>query len=108
MGPEDFDAGQNLTALNWSSEALLDVVLPAMAKVPDVKAYLLDRDRRDGLVGDRSYTATHSGFFSPSSAIRLRPQADGSFELINGRHRLWLMSRAGADSVPALIAGAAR
>jgi hypothetical protein len=32
-GPNDFDAGQNLGDLRWSSEALLDVVLPAASKV---------------------------------------------------------------------------
>lgn len=104
-GPDDFDAGQNLADLRWSSEALLDVVLPALSKVAGVQAYLAERDSREGWSGARSYSTTYSGFFTPSSAIKLRPLDDGTFDLINGRHRLWLMTRAGAEHVPALIGG---
>lgn len=104
-GPQEFDAGQNLADLSWSSDALLDVVMPAVSKVATAQTYLAERDAREGLSGSRSYSATYSGFFSPSSAIRLRPLDNGTFDLINGRHRLWLISHAGADHVPALISG---
>jgi hypothetical protein len=105
IGPHEFDAGQNLADLSWSSEALLDVVMPAVSKVSTAQTYLAERDAREGLSGSRSYTATYSGFFSPSTAIRLRPLDNGTFDLINGRHRLWLISHAGAEHVPALISG---
>ncbi len=104
----DFDTGQNVGDLRWSSEALLDVVLPAMSKIDEPKSYLDERDRREGRSGDRSYGATYSGYFSAGTAIRLEPLSNGTFDLVNGRHRLWLLSRAGAEHVPALIGGGAR
>lgn len=104
-GAQDFDSGQNLPELRWSTEALLDVVLPSMAMSGDPRKYIQERDDRENLSGGRSYSATYSGFFSPSSAIHLRVQSDGRLDLVNGRHRLWLLSRAGAKTVPALIDG---
>lgn len=104
-GPHGFDAGQSLPTLRWATDALLDVVLPAMARMPDLRGYLRDRDAQEGLSGDRSYTATYQGFFSPDSAIKVSPTPHGTFFLGNGRHRLWLLSRAGIDAVPVRIVG---
>jgi len=101
-GLDDFDAGQDAADLRWSADALLDVVLPAMKTVPDARDYLLRRDQSTGLTPPRSYVATYDGFFG-SRAIVLSPNTDGTFDLINGRHRLWLLSQAGADGVPARI-----
>jgi hypothetical protein len=100
------DAGQESRALRWSVEALLDVVLPAMSSVTDVVQYLRDRDAREQPPAGRSYGATYSDYFSPDSAIRLNPRSDGRFDLVNDRHRLGFMARAGAGCVPALIGGA--
>lgn len=104
-GPQGFDAGQSLPVLRWATDALLDVVLPAMARIPDVQVYLSDRDSQEGLAGDRSYAATYRGFFTPDTAIKVSPTAGGTFDLGNGRHRLWLLSRAGVDAVPVRIIG---
>jgi hypothetical protein len=100
------DAGQESRALRWSVDALLDVVLPAMSSVADVGQYLRDRDAREQPPGGRSYCATYSDFFTRDSAIRLRPRSDGRFDLVNGRHWVGFMARAGAGCVPALIGGA--
>ncbi len=104
-GASNFDAGQDLPTLRWSTDALLDVVLPAMSRVTDVQHYLTERDRQENLSGDRSYSATYRGFFSAGTAIKLTPLADGTFDLGNGRHRLWLLSRTGVGTVPARIVG---
>lgn len=103
-GPQEFDAGQSLPVLRWATDALLDVVLPAMDRMPDLQNYLSGRDAQEGLSGDRSYTATYRGFFSPDAAIKVSPTQDG-FNLSNGRHRLWLLQRAGVDAVPVRIIG---
>jgi hypothetical protein len=103
---EDVNARQDSPALRWSAGALLDVVLPTMSSEADVVGYLRDRDARERLSGERSYSATYSGFFSPDSAIRLKPRSDGRFDIVDGRHRLRILARAGAQSVPALIGGA--
>ena len=100
----DFDAGQDLAQLRWSAEALLDVVLPAMES-PGALQYLKDRDLRENLAGGRSYSATYSGFFAPGDAIRVSPSGNGTFDLVNGRHRIWLLARAGATHVPAVVTG---
>jgi hypothetical protein len=101
----DSDAGQDASALPWCAEALLDVVLPAMSIKTDVLQYLRDRDEREKLAGERSYSATYSGFFTPDTAIRLEPRSDGKFDIVDGRQRLRTSVRTGAKSVPALIGG---
>lgn len=104
-GSADFDNDkQDLAVLRWSVEALLDVVLGTLDG-PGARQYLRERDAREGLTGPRSYSGCYDGFFSPGTALKMRPSADGNFELINGRHRLWLLRRAGAAHVPALIRG---
>lgn len=103
-GVGDFDQSQDVPGLSWACEALFDVVLPAMVKVKDPQKYLRDRDERENLSGSRSYAATYSGFFGVTP-IKLSPSANGTFDLGNGRHRLWLLSRSGADVVPAYIQG---
>ena len=101
-GPENFDAGQNLADLQWAVTALLDVVLPVVGSMPDPAAFLRARDQREGLSGPRSYHATYEGFFG-DRAIRLSPMSDGTFDVVNGFHRLWLLLRAHAGAVPARI-----
>jgi hypothetical protein len=104
-GVEDFDKGQDVDALQWSSKALVAVVLPAMQNGGAPKEYLIGRDQRENRTGEKTFEATYSGFFSSDSAIKLSPQADGTFDLTNGRHRLWLLGQAGATHIPALIGG---
>lgn len=104
QGPADFDAGQNLADLRWAVRALLDVVLPAASSVPEARSYLAARDAREGLSGPRSYVATYEGFFG-DTAIRLSPLPDGTFDVVNGRHRIWLLREEYAQMVPARIAG---
>jgi hypothetical protein len=104
-GGENVNVHQDSPALRWSTEALLDVVLPTMSSEADVVGYLRDRDVRERLTGGRSYSATYSGFFSPDSAIRLKPRADSTFDIVDGRDRLRVLARAGAQNVPALIGG---
>ncbi len=106
-GPADFDNNQDLPALRWASEALVGVVLPAIGRSSDARKYVSERDARENRTDGRSYRATYDGFFSESTAIKLSPQPDGTFYLNNGRHRIWLLSRAGAKSVPAYISGGA-
>lgn len=105
-GAADFDTGQNLSELRWSTDALLDVVMPAMAANTDPHSYFAERDARENRSAGMSYASSYAGFFNPDSAIKLSPRTDGRFDLTNGRHRLWLLSRAG-DEAPALIIGGA-
>lgn len=104
QGPADFDAGQNLADLRWAVRALLDVVLPAASSVPEARSYLAARDAREGLSGPRSYVATYEGFFG-DNAIRLSALPDGTFDVVNGRHRIWLLREEHAQTVPARITG---
>ncbi len=104
-GVADFDKGQDVAALQWASEAFLDVVLPAMQKVSSPREYLAERDRRENRTGAKSFESTYAGFFSDQTAIKLSPLSDGTFDLINGRHRLWLLDRAGATHIAARIGG---
>lgn len=104
-GSQDFDNGQDLPALRWASEACVNVVLPAMSRGGDAQRYFTERDARENRTGTRSYAATYDGFFTQSTAIKLSPLPDGTFCVNNGRHRIWLLTRAGAQSVPASISG---
>ncbi len=111
-GPQDFDAGQDLPTLKWSANALLDVVLPALtrtgATADSVREALRERDVREGLSGERTYSRTYGGFFADSSAMKVGYTAASGFDLQNGRHRLWLLKRLGVDSIPVRVSGGAR
>jgi len=104
-GSHDFDNGQDLPALRWATEACVNVVLPAMNRGGDARHYFTERDARENRTGSRSYAATYDGFFTQRTAIKLGPLPDGTFCVNNGRHRMWLLTRAGAQSVPAYISG---
>lgn len=104
-GIADFDKGQDVATLEWSSRALVAVVLPAMQKGGAPKDRLAERDQREKRYGAQTFAATYDGFFGGQSIV-LSPQADGTFDLTNGRHRLWLLENVGATHVPARIAGA--
>ncbi|MCP9273938.1 hypothetical protein [Mycolicibacterium arenosum] len=103
-GVADFDNGQDVDALQWSSRALVAVVLPAMLKGGTPREYLADRDQREKRSGGQTFVASYDGFFG-QHPMKLSPQSDGTFDLINGRHRLWLLENAGATHVPAWIGG---
>lgn len=103
-GPQDFDSGQNLDDLRWATKALLDVVLPAALTMRDARSYLQARDAREGRTGPRSYTATYEGFFG-DTGILLSPIPDGTFTIVNGRHRIWLLQGEHAETIPARIEG---
>ncbi len=102
-GPESFDKGQDLPTLKWSTNALLDVLLPAM-RSGDPRATLRERDQREGLSGARTYMRSYSGFFS-DTALKVSHLGPEGFDLDNGRHRLWLLERLGATEIPVRIVG---
>ncbi|MET8652656.1 hypothetical protein [Nocardia aurea] len=103
-GAEDFDTGQSMADLRWAVEALYQVVLPAMRTFPHPQPYLRDRDIAEQRTGDACYLRTYEGFFG-SRAITLSRGADGTFDVVNGHHRLWIMRQAGETSIPARVTG---
>lgn len=103
----DFDDNPNkhsIRDLRWAVNALDEVVLPAMGRKEDPLGYLERRDAAEGLVGGRSYAQTYRGFFG-DDAVALSPLSDGTFDVINGYHRIWLLREAYVDHVPARIVG---
>ncbi|MET9326140.1 hypothetical protein [Tsukamurella sp. NPDC003166] len=109
-GSQDFDSGQDLPTLKWSANALLDVVLPALigagADLDSVRVALSEKDLRQGLSGERTYSRTLDGFFGDISAMKVGYTPAAGFDLQNGRHRLWLLKRLGAEQVPVRVSGA--
>lgn len=101
-GPESFGKGYSPEDLTWAFEALHEVVLPAVGQGLGTD-YFRSRDQAEGRMGTRSYADTYSGFFGRDNAIKLEPRGDGTYEVGNGYHRVWVAQRLGLDSVPGLI-----
>ncbi len=101
-GPEDFKMDCSPEDLEWGFTALQQVVLPALARGKSLD-YFRDRDTRDGLMGNRSYSDTYTGFFGASEAPRFTRQVNGTFRIANGFHRVWVARRLGLDSVPGQV-----
>lgn len=103
----DFETNPNkhpLRDLRWAVDALGEVVLPAMERKADPLEYLQRRDTDEGRSGAKSYAQTYRGFFG-DDAIALSALPDGTFDVTNGYHRIWLLRQAYADQVPARIIG---
>ncbi|MCV7278333.1 hypothetical protein H7J88_01570 [Mycolicibacterium flavescens] len=90
--------------LRWAVNALDDVVIPAMERKDDPLDYLERRDAAEGRSGARSYAQTYRGFFG-DDAVALSPLPDGTFDVTNGYHRIFLRREAHFDYVPARIIG---
>ncbi len=91
--------------LRWAVNALDEVVLPAMQRKDNPLDYLERRDAEEGLMGARSYAQTYRGFFGGDDAVALSPLPNGTFDVTNGYHRIFLLREAYADHVPARIIG---
>ena len=88
--------------VEWGLDVLGRVVEPAveMGKGPD---YFAERDRAEGLSGERSYSGVHSWFYSPTHAIKLTRRLDGRLEVTNGYHRLAVAREMGITNLPAQV-----
>lgn len=101
-GRESFGKGYSPDDLAWAYETLREVVLPAMSAGHGLD-YFQARDQAEGRMGVRSYTDTFLGFFGDNNAIRLERQADGTFRVGNGFHRIWVAQQLGFSAIPAKI-----
>lgn len=105
VGPQDFSGDYSSSKLEWSHEAFSKVVAPGVGRgltIEDFRA----RDAAEGRVGTASYANTYDGFFG-SDAIVLGRVGD-SFDVANGRHRIWVARQMGLAAVPARLVGEPR
>jgi hypothetical protein len=86
----------------WAVNALDSVVTPGV-RVGKDRGYFVERDKREGLSGDRSYAATYDGFYGADRAIKLTQNPDGSYSVANGYHRIWAAQQAGVKVLPARV-----
>lgn len=100
-GRADFGKGYSPEDLAWAFEALDKVVLPHV-EAGRGREFFASLDQQQGLVGTRSYSDTYAGFFG-HDAIRLHPRPDGTFEVANGYHRVWVAQRLGRSTVLARV-----
>lgn len=101
-GRGSFGKGYSPEDLSWAYTTLREQVLPAMSAGHGLD-YFQARDQAEGRMGARSYTDTFLGFFGDNNAIRLERQADGTFRVGNGFHRIWVAQQLGLDTIPAKI-----
>jgi len=102
-GPQDFRKGYSPQDLAWAFQAFRDVVLPGLAVGATADTFR-QRDQSAGLQGTHSYSMTHSQFLGKGDAIRLNRQPDGTYQIANGQHRIWVAQQYGFTHVPAWIA----
>jgi hypothetical protein len=89
--------------LAWGIQQFEETILPALASgrtVEDLDA----ADRAAGRTGDRSLGATYRGFFADGKKLLVGARRlDGTREITNGQHRVWLAKRLGVTHLPATI-----
>ena len=86
----------------WGLDRLKSVVEPAVALGKGLD-YFEERDRGEGLSGERSNAGVYRWFYGSASWIKLRRETNGSVGVINGRHRLYAARQLGIHSLPATI-----
>jgi hypothetical protein len=101
-GPGDFTKGYSTQDLEWAYGALNEVVLPGLAEGRDPD-YFAQLDAGEGRLGARSYSDTYQGFLGGDDTIKLDARPDGTYDVTNGYHRLWVAQRMGLSSVPARV-----
>ncbi|MDI9927423.1 hypothetical protein [Rhodococcus sp. IEGM 1341] len=101
-GPESFKMDSPPGDLEWAFTALNNVVLPALA-LGKTAEYFADRDSREGRVGNRSYSATFSGFFGQDECPRFSIADNGRIDVANGRHRVWVASHLNLQHIPGFV-----
>lgn len=101
-GPESFKMDSPPGDLEWAFTALNNVVLPALALGKSAE-YFADRDSREGRVGNRSYSATFSGFFGQDECPRFSIADNGRIDVANGRHRVWVASHLNLQHIPGFV-----
>jgi hypothetical protein len=85
--------------VEWGIDRLKSVVEPAVGMGKGLE-YFEARDRAEGLSGERSNAGVFRWFYGENTAMKVRTGSDGTGELINGRHRLFVARRMGIDSLP--------
>lgn len=100
-GTGDFTRGDSASDLSWAVEKFFDVVLPTLQQ-GGTRADLADRDSSSGQTGVRSLAGTYDGFLGNQAPV-LSARPDGSFEVVNGYHRIWCAQQLGFDSIPARL-----
>jgi hypothetical protein len=102
-GIQDFGKGYSVEDLDYAFDLFETQVLPDLASGADAASFSA-LDRTNGVYGKRSLADTFSGFLG-SDAIKLELRPNGTYAIINGRHRIYVASQYGRYSVPALISG---
>lgn len=104
-GPESFKSDTSPADLEWGLEAFNGVIVTALRLGKGID-YFRERDANEGLCGTRSYADTYTGFFGNNEALQVGRRADGTFEVHNGHHRIWVAQRMGLTAVPARVVDA--
>lgn len=99
-----FTKGYTEKDIEWAFDALHSVVLPALARGNDLD-YFQFRDQQHGLYGTRSYTSTYLGFFRDDNAIAAE-FIGSQWNLINGRHRVYVAKELGLSEIPMRLVAA--
>ena len=88
--------------VEWGLDILSRVVEPALRMGKGLD-YFAERDRAEGLSGERSYTGVHNWFYSPDLAIKLSRRPDGRLDVTNGYHRIRVARQMGIANLPAQV-----
>lgn len=100
-GPQDFGKGYSIEDLDYAFDLLEGQILPSLAGGSTADSFRAI-DKLNGSFGTRSLSDTYSGFFG-GDAIRLERRVDGTYGILNGRHRVFVAGQYGRQYVPARI-----
>jgi hypothetical protein len=106
-GPEDFREG-SYDGLRQDMEHLQELRPHVEAGQGEETADTWDRQQglghytEDGY--ERGYTDAYRAYYG-DDAIALSPRDEGRYDIINGRHRVYLAEEMGIDDVPARVLG---
>jgi hypothetical protein len=104
----DFKSQEQYHALHREAQ-MLKQMQPALDKGADVETFhSWDQTNQIGAYSQREHIRGYADVYHSyhgDEAIALDPQPDGTYDVINGRHRLVAARDAGLHSVPAKVTG---
>jgi hypothetical protein len=107
--PNDFNSPEQYAGMRREAE-MLKQMQPTIEQGATVDTF--DEWDRANQIGHyspdqyvRGYVDVYHTYYDGSEPVALEPKGDGTYDVINGRHRIYAVHQAGLKTIPARIVG---